>query len=88
MGEAAGEGWGESVSGEVREEAVTACGRMWEVSDNAALSEGRSRPMPQRCGRLQSQKDRVLTSCLVSEARKGAGMAAEKIRGVRGGGRQ
>ena len=27
-------------------------------------------------------------SCLVSEARKGAGMAAEKIHGVRGGGRQ
>lgn len=38
--------------------------------------------------RLWSPRGSALMSCLVSEARQGAGMAAEKIRGVRGGGRQ
>ena len=44
--------------------------------------------MPQRRRRLQSQRDSELMSCLVSEARKEAGMAAEKIHGVRKGGRR
>lgn len=44
--------------------------------------------MLQRRGRLQSQRDSELMSCLVSEARKEAGMAAEKIHGVRKGGRR
>lgn len=36
-------------------------------------------------GRLWSLRDSALMSCLVSEAGKGAGMAAEKMHGVRGG---
>lgn len=42
----------------------------------------------QKHRRLQSLRDSKLMSCMGSEARKKAEMAAEKIHGVRGGGRQ
>lgn len=43
---------------------------------------------PQRHGRLQSLRDSAAMSCLGSEARREAEMAAEKIHRVSGGGRQ